>query len=487
MGVIDFRRVAALLSVALIAASDRPAGKEPFEQVVATPTAEAQNIRVESTRQGTVTVLYDLIAADPRATVTVVLEASDDAGNTYKIIPGATTGDTGAGVAAGSAKRIVWDAAKDVEDVQLDRLRFRVVTRTAPPRALSTLSRPESTGILTIVTAPSGAQIALDGRPLGFAPLEIRGISAGQHRITATKAGYSEHTRLVKVEAGKSERLELPMIASASAAGPDATKGGGALKWVLIAGGGGAAAAAAAAASGGKSPPSGAVASNTPTTTSTSTATTTSVPVNRAPNVTCGNVTFGNDHVLRTGDVGVVSATRFNFEIAAAADADGDALSYTMIYGNGVTTTANYSLTAGNSQTYVYPGAGTFSPSVTVRDARGGEGGCRFPSIVTSSVGGEWIGGPSSGLIQSRLVLSQSGVTVTGNYYEDARTTANSLQGTLVSNRAGSKDGSVTLTVAGGFANQLTFAISPSDDLRTYTGTYTYRGRTATFAMQKSQ
>ena len=68
---------------------------------------------------------------------------------------------------------------------------------------------------------------------------------------------------------------------------------------------------------------------------------------------------------------------------------------------------------------------------------------------------------------------------------EDGRTAANALQGTLTSNVSGRKDGAMTLTVGGSFNNQLTFSLQPSDDLKSYSGTYTYRGRTAAFTMRK--
>ena len=119
--------------------------------------------------------------------------------------------------------------------------------------------------------------------------------------------------------------------------------------------------------------------------------------------------------------------------------------------------------------------------------ARGGEAGCRYASVLTSTVAAEWIGNATTGVQQSRLVLSQSGVNVSGNYYEDSRTAANALQGTLSTNVAGRKDGSMSLSVSGSFNNQLTFVLEPSDDLKSYSGTYSYRGRTGTFTMRKVQ
>mgnify|MGYP006268086033 CR=1 FL=1 len=457
------------------------------QQVTATPTADVRNLRVEGLADGTVGIVYDLVASDPRANVSILLEASSSSDGPFDVTPHSLRGDVGPGIRPGSGKRITWDAARDVEDVRPDRFRYRIRVSTAS--AIAPGPEDSSRSILTVVTIPEGAMIALDGRPLGLSPLEVRGVSAREHRLSATKTGFAPQTKLVKVEAGVAQRVEMamPVLATESAT---VTKGGKGKIIALGVGGAVAAGAAVAVAGGG-----GAAASTSKTTTTTATTTTpttttttptTTTPTNRAPTVSCGNVMFGGTRQITATDVGIVSATRFQFFIAAASDVDGDSLSYTIAYGNGVSSTGTYSAT-NNSSTYVYPGAGTYSPSITVRDARGGEAGCRYASLLTSTVAGEWIGNATTGVQQSRLVLSQSGVNVSGNYYEDARTAANALQGTLTTNVAGRKDGSMSLSVSGSFNNQLTFVLEPSDDLKSYSGTYSYRGRTGTFTMRKVQ
>ncbi len=87
--------------------------------------------------------------------------------------------------------------------------------------------------------------------------------------------------------------------------------------------------------------------------------------------------------------------------------------------------------------------------------------------------------------ISSRFTLSQSGLNVSGNYFEGERTAASAVQGTLSSNVTGRKDGTISLTVGGNYGNQLTFLLEPADDLKSYRGTYTYRGTTAAFEMRK--
>ena len=457
------------------------------QQVTATPTADARNLRVEGLADGSVGIVYDLVASDPRANVSILLEASTNADGLFDVTPHSLRGDVGPGIQPGSGRRIIWDAAKDVEDVRPDRFRFRVRVSTSSSSVPGPADSSRAT--LTVITIPEGAMIALDGRPLGLSPLELRGVSAREHRLSATKTGFAAQTKLVKVEAGVPQRVEIPMpVLTADA--PAAAKGGKGKIVALGVGGAAVAGTAVAVAGGGGAASSAAkpaTASTTTTTTPTTTTTTpTTTPTNRAPTVTCGNVMFGGTRQITATDVGIVSATRFQFFIAAAADVDGDALSYTIAYGNGVSSTGTYSAT-NNSSTYVYPGAGTYSPSITVRDARGGEAGCRYASVLTSTVAAEWIGNATTGVQQSRLVLSQSGVNVSGNYYEDSRTAANALQGTLSTNVEGRKDGSMSLSVSGSFNNQLTFVLEPSDDLKSYSGTYSYRGRTGTFTMRKVQ
>jgi len=455
------------------------------EQIAVSSTADARNLRVEAGPAGSVVITYDLVSSDAKVVVTAALQASRAPGGAFDIAPASVRGDVGPGLSPGSGKRIIWDAAKDVEDLQPELLQFRIRVATAPPLS-ATGERPDpSRATLTIVTVPEGVMLALDGRPLGLSPLVVRGVSAREHRITATKVGFESLNRLIKVEAGSADRIELVMTAStaASAQRTGASRG----RWIAI-GGGAAAAAGAAVALGGGGGSGGAATSTTPTPTTTPTTTTTTTPTtttpNRAPTVTCGEVQFGTTRAMQQGDVGVISATRYRFSILSASDLDGDSLSALWTYGNGVTTTSTYSA-ANNSQTYVYPGAATYSPSVTVRDARTGEAGCRFSTVTTGSVAGEWVGPPTTGRISSRFQLSQSGLNVTGNYFEGERTAASALQGTLTTGVAGRKDGTMSITVGGNYANQLSFLLEPADDLRSYRGTYTYRGVSSSFEMRR--
>lgn len=476
-------RVSPLLKAAIAFACLAPllvrAEQRPF---VVVPAADARNVRVEQSGDGRVTILYDLVASDAKTAVMVSLEAAPAQGEVFTIKPVATDGDVGSAVSPGTGKRIVWDAGKDVEDIQLDKFAYRVVATPAYDTVPELL---RGYGTLTVISSPDGAQIAIDGKPIGLAPLAIRNLAQGRHRVTATLPGFSDANSQVLIADGEAARVELPLVRAASPGeSQNARKGSGA-KWIAI-GGGAAAAAGIAVAAGGGGAAAAPPGTTTPTTTTTTTTTpTTTTATNRAPTVTCGNVVIvGLARPIAATDIVIASATRLQFSILAASDVDGDSLSFTVAYGNGVTATGTYSA-VNNSTSYIYPGASVYSPSVTIRDARGGEAGCRFSTVTTSTIAGDWTGPPTAGRISSRFTLSQSGLNVSGNYFEGERTAASAVQGTLSSNVTGRKDGTISLTVGGNYGNQLTFLLEPADDLKSYRGTYTYRGTTAAFEMRK--
>ena len=87
----------------------------------------------------------------------VVLEASDDGGQTYTVRPRAMTGDVGPRVSPGAGKTIVWDSTKDVDDLQADRYVFRVRVSASGPNA-AVASAPAPSG-----TTPAAGQGATAG------------------------------------------------------------------------------------------------------------------------------------------------------------------------------------------------------------------------------------------------------------------------------------------------------------------------------------
>jgi len=80
-------------------------------------------------RGGVVVVSYDLVSTDPNAVFSVALEASSDGGKTYGVQPKTVKGDVGTSVRPGVGKQITWEASRDVENLEVDRYRYRVAAQ----------------------------------------------------------------------------------------------------------------------------------------------------------------------------------------------------------------------------------------------------------------------------------------------------------------------------------------------------------------------
>jgi hypothetical protein len=91
------------------------------------PAGRGDNIRVEVVEGGVVRIFYDLVGADPQQVVAVRVVASQDEGRTFDLTPVTITGDVGPAIAPGPGKRITWEAARDIERLDADRLRIRIV------------------------------------------------------------------------------------------------------------------------------------------------------------------------------------------------------------------------------------------------------------------------------------------------------------------------------------------------------------------------
>lgn len=73
----------------------------------------------------------------------------------------------------------------------------------ASPAALAA-----DTGSLSVVTDTSGGQVIVDGEDRGPAPLTVRNLSTGQHRVVV-RAGGSTYSRTVQIEAGSTASLVI--------------------------------------------------------------------------------------------------------------------------------------------------------------------------------------------------------------------------------------------------------------------------------------
>ena len=65
---------------------------------------------------------------------------------------------------------------------------------------------PVETGSLSVATDPPGSDVTVDGQTRGVAPLTLRDLSAGQHRVVVRAGGVS-YTRTVQIQAGTTASL----------------------------------------------------------------------------------------------------------------------------------------------------------------------------------------------------------------------------------------------------------------------------------------
>jgi serine/threonine protein kinase len=72
---------------------------------------------------------------------------------------------------------------------------------------------PSALGELQVRTEPAGAQVSVDGRPLGKSPLTAEGLTPGQHTVVLSN-DLGEVTQRVNIEAGTTQSLVVPMAAT---------------------------------------------------------------------------------------------------------------------------------------------------------------------------------------------------------------------------------------------------------------------------------
>ena len=68
----------------------------------------------------------------------------------------------------------------------------------------------EQTGSLLVKTIPRGAEILLNGRSMGTAPLLLQGVPTGTTRLKAHHSGYRPWGKVVRIKPG--ERHEVILI-----------------------------------------------------------------------------------------------------------------------------------------------------------------------------------------------------------------------------------------------------------------------------------
>ncbi len=351
--------------------ADQPA------QVFTVPQGQIENVRFEQMTGGVLHVFYDLISEDPDAVFSVELHVSQDAGATFDMIPPSVSGDVGSGITPGVGKRIVWNAGRDVERLQIEQFRFRIVTEAA-------VAAPEL-ATLAILTEPVEVAVYLDGDPRGETPVVFEDLPPGDYRVTLTKDGYLDNSRLITLEPG---RTELDVTLTPVEAAVD-EGGGNALKIVLPIVGV-AAAAAGLALGGGVTDDQGFDPS---------------IPVtpNRPP------TSSGRFSVDPPNRIGLASATDFFFGAPVVRDLDGDFVTFNWQFGDG-----NSSDGFDPSHTYTDPG--TYQVVLTASDGQNPPVRIDSRTITVKSLTSTWTVGNSP----ARFDLTQNRNRCSGTFTTSA-------------------------------------------------------------------
>ena len=215
-------------------------------QAVSSPD-NVQNVRVEHVGLGVVHVFYDLVADEPQTTFDVILQVSRDAGETFDLRATSVSGDAGQEIGAGDGKRIVWEAGRDVERMEVETFVYRVVARldsallpaasagpeewmTSLPDTMASLS-PTATGLrLEFSGASRYGGLGVDLTPLedefvGSAPGPGTSCANGSWRLRMLTAAWQGSIRCGRVGSPLgfvlySDRV-TPSLASSS---PDASE-----------------------------------------------------------------------------------------------------------------------------------------------------------------------------------------------------------------------------------------------------------------------
>ncbi len=86
-------------------------------------------------------------------------------------------------------------------------------------------------GLLRVESTPQAALVALDGEPIGSAPLEQR-LSPGQHRLAFSLDGFASQQREVEVTRGRATDLRV-QLARVAAAPPPVRRARSALNYIV--------------------------------------------------------------------------------------------------------------------------------------------------------------------------------------------------------------------------------------------------------------
>lgn len=129
------------------------------------------------------------------------------------------------GEASGTAPALIDNITEGphVIEVRADGLEThsqQVLIRAGERQTISARLQPEvSTGVLTLVTTPTGANVSVDGEPRGRSPIAGLDLSAGEHIVEVSAPGHQPVTQVVTIETGGRRALTIALEETAQPAG----------------------------------------------------------------------------------------------------------------------------------------------------------------------------------------------------------------------------------------------------------------------------
>jgi CRISPR/Cas system-associated exonuclease Cas4 (RecB family) len=87
--------------------------------------------------------------------------------------------------------------------------RHRVIV--APDATVELVATPPAEARLAIDSTPPGAEVLLDGQPIGVTPLRDVRLAAGEHALTLRREGHRSHAMRVSLAAGAERQLEISL------------------------------------------------------------------------------------------------------------------------------------------------------------------------------------------------------------------------------------------------------------------------------------
>ncbi|MFQ5719605.1 MAG: PEGA domain-containing protein [Acidobacteriota bacterium] len=108
-------------------------------------------------------------------------------------------------------------AAKDFARLLSVRPDFTLDARLVSPKIVAAFDevRRKTTGLLTVVSEPPGADVRIGDRVLGATPVEDVRLPVGQYRLRVSRPGFGTDETSVEIEAGDTRRYEAKLTRNA--------------------------------------------------------------------------------------------------------------------------------------------------------------------------------------------------------------------------------------------------------------------------------